>query len=173
LCSKSGKTDRFFGVLDSSAKDETELDKRSKIATILMAEISDDFVKQQKSRKRLRFIFFGATLLSIAFIFVLCIYLLFFAREGDRSFEQLATLIGSVGALTTALMILPKTAATYLFNKEDGNYIRDLLVKIVETDSVERREREKIKSESALQEERPPRASNPPPKDLDEFTNSK
>ena len=134
--------------LESSLKsDSNELEKRSKVATILLYQFGNAFITRFKRKEVFKFVFFCITMALLLAILIVCsILVLRLSDSLKENPEEITAFVTAVVSGITALLGLPLIIANYLFNKEEDKSITDLLLKFTSNDSEERKENTKLEA---------------------------
>jgi len=111
--------------------------RRREITTSLQKDFGNAFLGQLKTKERLKITFFIITmcLLVVALFFVGYILNKITKQPLNENTEAIAAFITAVVGGVTALLVLPRIIADYLFNKEEHVAITALLSEIINKDS--------------------------------------
>lgn len=122
--------------------------EREKAYTDMVAAYVKHYITKSKSNQTMKKWFFALVFFMLfALIAGVCVCMIFLFSCTEDSTTKLAGIISSVVGIVSSIVVLPTIMATYLFPKNEDEYIRDMIIHMRESDSKDRREENTDKKE--------------------------
>ncbi|MBQ2810004.1 MAG: hypothetical protein IJF11_03835 [Clostridia bacterium] len=105
---------------------EAEYSKRDKLYTVLLKKFFENYGKKSSHNKCYKFFFFITIMLTFVAIVGFSVYFMaMVALKETSTYSDIPTIIGAVSGIISAIIVLPKIIAEYLFPvNEDENMLQ-------------------------------------------------
>lgn len=105
---------------------EAEYSKRDKLYTVLLEKFFENYGKKSSHNKCYKLFFFITIMLTFVTIVGFSVYFMaMVALKETSTYSDIPTIIGAVSGIISAIIVLPKIIAEYLFPvNEDGNMLQ-------------------------------------------------
>lgn len=122
--------DNVLITLSNKENDDgiTQCNKRNVLYTKLLSHYLDEHEIKSNNKVKYRSKFFWVTIVSFISIIALCIFsMIYVCVNESTSVSSVSIVVGSVGSMISAIIVLPKIIAEHLFPRNDESAMIELV----------------------------------------------